>query len=471
MKSEDIMRSMNYLDEKHIENAEKLRNKKPEKRRKLWVKIVAAAACVSLVITGIALFPGNKPTAYAIAEAKYPKQVKCPTDPEGDQDEYEAYSDSVTAKRRLAEKHSGEGDGFWKAAVSELLGSGEGNKVCSPINIYFALSVLAETADGESRKQILSLVGAENIEALRESANELWQAEYKDDSSGKCLFANSLWLSDSVKFKKQTLDLIAENYYASSFSGKMTDSGFNKRRQSWVNEQTGGLLGDAVKEMNFSSETVMSLISTVNFRAKWQNEFDSADTYEEVFHGADSDARCDFMHKTEYLMPYYWGESFSAVPMQLSESGTMWLILPDEGTTPENLVSSGVIAEMISGSEYKNRAQSVVNLSVPKFDVTSDLDLSDKLQKLGVTDVFDFDKADFSPLTGEKGGVALGGAEHSARVTADEKGVTAAAFTKFDYSGASAPDRTVDFKLDRPFIFIITGKGTMPLFVGIVNAV
>ena len=31
------------------------------------------------------------------------------------------------------------------------------------------------------------------------------------------------------------------------------------------------------------------------------------------------------------------------------------------------------------------------------------------------------------------------------------------------------PDEEIDFTLDRPFLFVVTGAGNLPLFVGIVN--
>ena len=37
-------------------------------------------------------------------------------------------------------------------------------------------------------------------------------------------------------------------------------------------------------------------------------------------------------------------------------------------------------------------------------------------------------------------------------------------------SGAAAPpDQKVDFTLDRPFVFAITGEDGLPLFVGVVH--
>ncbi len=61
-------------------------------------------------------------------------------------------------------------------------------------------------------------------------------------------------------------------------------------------------------------------------------------------------------------------------------------------------------------------------------------------------------------------------AEHAARVTVDEEGVVAAAYTVLAMSGAAAPpEDEIDFVLDRPFLFVITGAHGLPLFVGVVN--
>ena len=52
----------------------------------------------------------------------------------------------------------------------------------------------------------------------------------------------------------------------------------------------------------------------------------------------------------------------------------------------------------------------------------------------------------------------------------DEEGVTAAAYTMMANSGAGMPpEEEVDFVLDRPFLFVITGVDGLPLFTGIVN--
>ena len=92
------------------------------------------------------------------------------------------------------------------------------------------------------------------------------------------------------------------------------------------------------------------------------------------------------------------------------------------------------------------------------------------LRALGVTDVFDAGKADFSPLTDKADSIFLSQAKHSARVTIDEEGVVAAAYTVMVACGAALPpDERVEFTLDRPFLFAVTGESGEILFAGIVN--
>ncbi len=69
-----------------------------------------------------------------------------------------------------------------------------------------------------------------------------------------------------------------------------------------------------------------------------------------------------------------------------------------------------------------------------------------------MTDVFDAGKADFSPLTDKADAIFLSQAKHAARVTIDEEGVVAAAYTVMVACGAALPpDERVEFTLDRPF--------------------
>ena len=202
----------------------------------------------------------------------------------------------------------------------------------------------------------------------------------------------------------------------------------------------------------------------VYFKAKWSDTFVKSKTSEETFYAPAGEILCEFMKESK-SGTYYTGDNFSAVHKYFeSRNGGMWFILPEEGITPEDLLSDSQTMEFIlSGSEWENEEDLRINLSVPKFDITSGFDLTDGLKRLGVTDVFDETDSDFSGITKESPCI-LTKAQHDVRVMIDEEGCTAAAYTVLLTEGADMPPKEeVDFVLNRPFLFVITSEVGLPV--------
>ena len=418
---------------------------------------------------------------YQLAAAQYPQMAQYPDeskfikldgdfDSEGFSEVFDAWQTDRRKQLDQSKEYTDALDGYLRAVIPQLLTGGTGeNKACSPINIYMALAMLAEITDGESRAQLLALLGSSNLDALRAEAAAVWNANYCDDGAVTSILASSLWLSDQINFKQETMDALAQYYYASSFRGEMGSAAFDRALQEWINQQTGGLLEEQASGLTMDKETILALATTIYFRAKWDGEFSEERTSPDTFHARSGDMTCDFMHQGG-TNTYYWSDRFSAVAKRLENSGAMWFLLPDEGVTPEELLADEATLDfLLSGGESAESKYLIVNLSVPKFDIASDLDLTDSLKKMGIADVFDPAVADFSPMTDDTEAY-LSQAKHAARVAIDEEGVTAAAYTVMMMGGAGAPpEEEVDFVLDRPFVFAITGVDGLPLFVGVVH--
>lgn len=457
-------------------------------KRKL--SLLLALACLltgcSQAVPGTAQ-PGLSDGAEArqLAAPVYPEMAPYPDESkyfkangEFDSDEfskvYDAWRADVKAQRDQPEGYADGLEGFLEKTISTYLTATDGsNRVCSPLNLYMALAMLAELTDGESRQQVLDLLGSESIEALRTQAAALWNANYRDDGAVTSVLASSLWLNENVTFVQETMDRLADTYYASSYQGEMGSAGFNKALQDWLNEQTGGLLEEQASGVELSPETILALATTIYFRAKWSNEFNENNTKEGQFSLLSADGAtltCHFMHQSS-SRNYYWGDQFSAVSQPLEGSGSMWFLLPDEGVSVNELLADQEAMDfLLSDGGWENSKFLTVNLAVPKFDVSSDMGLGDGLKALGVTDVFDPALADFSPMTRDMDGIFLSQAQHAARVVIDEEGCTAAAYTVMMACGAAMPPKEeVDFVLDRPFLFAITSADGLPLFVGVVN--
>lgn len=393
-------------------------------------------------------------------------------DSEGFQGVYTAWRDDQQKQHSQPQGYAEGLDAFFRESLPGFLAGMPGeNSVCSPLNLYMALSLLAEVTHGQTRQQVLSALNAQSLEALRTQAGHVWNAHYCADSASACVLANSLWMDSAFVYQADTVNRLAEHYYASAFQGDLGSPEMDAMLQDWINEQTDGLLEEQAGNIHMDPQTVLALASTIYYRAKWTSEFTESENTEDVFHGPGGDSDATFMHAVRSDGSYYWGEDFGAVALGLEDGSRMWLVLPDEGLTPEDILGSGHALKLILGDAYGYENQKIlrINLSVPKFDVVADRKMNDTLKALGITDAFDPEKADFSAILPEQA-CWLDSVDHAARVAIDETGVTAAAYTVMLTCGAAMPpEEVMDFTLDRPFLFVVASRDNLPLFAGVVN--
>lgn len=472
--SEKLYDAITDIREDIVLGAEQHKFQIKRRRAPRWAASIAAVLAVAIAVTAVA-WPSSQSVvkAYAIAEAVYPEMAEYPDENSSRFDaQYDAWWEDIRAQRQPEGYANGLED-FFADSIQAFLGDANGeNKVYSPLNVYMALCMLSELTDGNSRQQILDALGCGSIQAVRQQANQVWNANYQNDGATTSILASSLWLNEDVSFDPSTMDRLAETYYASSYQGKMGSEELNLALQNWLNEQTNGLLENQIGEIELDAGTILALATTISYRAKWSTEFRDSYNTEDVFHGTAGDVTVEYMHQSPD-QEYYWGDQFAAVSKDLKSYGHMWFILPDEGVTPEELLKNQQVLDFItSDGESAESKRLIVNLSIPKFDVSSQMELKGGMMQLGITDVFDANTSDFSPTTAAMEGIYLSQAAHGARVAIDEEGVIAAAYTVMvEPSAAEPPEDEVDFVLDRPFLFVITGAAGEPMFVGIVNRI
>ena len=468
MTGDEILDAMEHIDPKLIAAA----NAPPKKKRVRPYWFAAVAALLALSIGLGSLLGGRN---IALASPIYPSMAPFPnydnySDWQAYDLAYEAWQNSQGQQYDQPEGYADSLTDFFHRSIAQFL-KGDGNPTYSPLNVYLAMAMLAETAGGNSRQQILDLFGLDTIEQLRQQASYVWNAHYSDDGLTNLLLANSLWLDESYVFKKETAQLLAENYYASSFSGDLGTEEMDQQLRAWLNQNTGGLLQEQAGNVSLDPATVFALASTVYFTASWDSKFSAQNTNDALFHSPEGDRTVPFMHKTMQTHLYYWGENFGAVCLELTGENSMWLILPDTGyTVAEILVSEDYLQMTMDPGAWKNKKVYKINLRLPKFDVVSQMDLCAGMKAMGITDIFDYTVSDFTPLT-DTPMLYVDQISHAARVTVDEEGVKGAAFTVISAPGAGMPVERdeIDFVLDRPFLFIVSSRDNLPLFAGVVN--
>ncbi len=429
---------------------------------------------------GGSVVPGNT-TARAVPT--YPVLRVVRTEPEdGDWEGYfaelEAYQNAIDAVRgeRIGEDALAALAQFSSESAAAALAGREGeNTVYSPVSLWSALALAARCAEGNSRAQVLELLGASGLDELRERTSQVWRSLYGGRDGAALLLANSIWLDGNKNGKgayvQETLDDLAGNFYAGAYEASMGTEEADRAVTEWISEQTKGLIGgDGEPVVQTTADTLALLVSTLYYKAGWRDAFQEALTQEDVFTGADGqESRVDFMHRNQQS-GFLRRDGYQAAALS-TRMGEMVFLLPDEGVTPESLLQDpDLLARLDFGGKDAHFGE--VRWSVPKFDVDSDLDLIAALRALGVTDLLDPDRADLSALTGLS--AYISDAKQLGRVKVDEEGVEAAAATILMVRECAAmvaedPDVCV-MDLDRPFLFVIRDQG-VPLFIGIVNQI
>ena len=450
MKRDLLEQAMSHIRPEYLAEAAK------KKRLPLrWVGAVAAVLALVILLQSMPLSLQGK----AVSTADYPKYI------------WDYRGEEMDAMQPQLSKF------FAESMTQTLSGAGSENQAYSPVNLYLALSLGAELTDGNTRQQILDVLGPASIDQLRLQMNTLWNACYYD-SKDHAILANSLWLSKDLQYKQAVMDLLADNYYTSVYQGEFGKASTDRAITNWLDDQTGGVLKDSTKGIQLDPATVLAAYSTVYYRAMWVHgdEFSALNNTDGLFHSPDGDVQCTFMNKKEIQTNYYWGEDFGAVYLGLRDGSRMWFILPDEGKTVEDVLKAGEYTQFLLGDyalysdDGANHKYLKVNLSVPKFDIRASGDLKQDLQAMGITDIFAPESADFSASVESNLPVYLTAVNQATRVAIDAEGVTAASYIELPGAGAAPPpEEIIDFILDRPFLFAITNRYDVPLFCGIVN--
>ena len=370
---------------------------------------------------------------------------------------------------------------FYRRIVQDVLCNEESDApVCAPACMILWLAVLAELSSGRTRKQILDAVGMTDMSSFSQAADAMWNAETTVEERGICRLSSSLWLNQGKNgwcSRRTALEKQLELCHTDIFAGEMGSDPMNRELQKWLNECTGGKLKDRVSGISLGSQVQAALFSAIYFNAKWRTGWlgvNFSETYQAVFHGEDRNGKCQMMKDDRADLPYFRGEQFGAVCLYLSYRGRrVFLILPDKNVSLNTVLKSRSFYELMElGEDYPDWELARTKLYLPQIRADAKINLIPYLKREGIRDVFDVQTADFSPLLemdNLSGPLYVSEAEHCVHLAWDDYGVEGAAYAAGQFLGATMPEKKVTFRLNRPFLYLITGCEGTPLFVGAVR--
>ena len=347
-----------------------------------------------------------------------------------------------------------------------------GNLVLSPDSVAAALAMTGMGAAGKTATEIartLHLKGPALFPVVgglqRAIAAEQADAAVGGAEQPDLEIANGLFLQQGLPFAPAFLAGTRRHFGAApetvDFGGD--PSGALDAINGWVSERTHERIPRILDSI--SKEVVLALANAVYLDADWRHPFKPRDTRPAIFHGASGRTKVDFMHQTASLR-YGAGPGYRAVELPYRSSTlSLMVVLPVGqrlGSLQHHLDGRGLarIARELSPKP--------VILSLPRFHLNTDVELSDALKRLGMAIAFGED-ANFSRIS-RAVELKIRLVKHAADFTVDEKGTIAAGATIVELVPKSKrlpPPDSVTFNANRPFLFFLRDERTgAVLFAG-----
>ena len=344
------------------------------------------------------------------------------------------------------------------------------NQSFSPLTLYGLLMGSAKAVSNEEISgKYTSLLGLEEAERIA-FYQKLFKANYFSNENGKVVLHNGAFLTNSFDYNQEYISYLTKIFSEAFQMDFKKDEDVNNML-SWVNQAIEENNYIKRNDLNINANTVMYLFSTMNFNQKWSSKFSKDKTYKDNFYGLDKTNTAKFMRHT-YVNDYYdYGEYISVSDYYKNGYKVTYLVPKQHNQNIYELTNGvNIFKEDVSKKVTGEYGSMIIDLSVPRFISDSTLDLKDTFVNLGMGDIFNETKKVYNNAftnLDENLCIYMDEIKQMNKVEFNEDGTVIKSIAIGGASAKSAaPAKTLEVKLDQPFIYIIKNENDIPIHVG-----
>jgi len=302
--------------------------------------------------------------------------------------------------------------------------------VVSPLNVFHCLALLAKGARGKTLAQIQKVTN--NLPPLTSFQN-------RGMTIGN---ANKLFI------KQQLITHPGFNHCSANIEPLLDppSASVNMINQ-WVKNNTAGFIPKLLNAGDIAPDVLMIAVQAMFFKGLWKSPFLAAESTVSTFYGDGGPTPMVPLMKgrRKRVLAYNGDLQLITLPMKHPNYG-MTFILPRTPQPLRNLSQSQFDVMM------NRRTIFDVDVTIPKFTMTSRLEVRTILRSLGITDIFSHG-ANFNGFM--KGiDIHVSTIVHAAKILVHEKGAEGGAATGAIMKGISMTPY-MKFTADHPFWFFV----------------
>ena len=375
--------------------------------------------------------------------------------------------------------------------VSVAIGANpEGNTAVSPLSVFMALAMAAESAAGDTRQEILDAMGITydelnaNIQYVCYVCNQSLDRGMSNSNGMNVIRSvNSLWVQDGVTVKDDGVKALTDKYFTDLFKMDFVNTDVNDLVKSYISNETRGLLSP---DLGITPETYLLLMNVVYLREIWDEDGNELRLTDNKYNFINYDQSPVYK---QLMQGYYINgkavitEKFRKFKTTTNAGLAITFFVPQDGYTLDDIYTTEVLDDATPYADVDTTSDPEVNYRFhtrcifPDFSANYDADLKDVIKSLGVNKFFERYVCDFSNLTDEK--VYCDRVRHLTTLDVARKGIEGAAVTVAFMEGCTDnnslekkiwKDVYYDFLVDRSFAYIVT-KDYIPVFTGVVKTI
>jgi serpin B len=347
----------------------------------------------------------------------------------------------------------------------------DGNIFVSPYSVSTALAMTMAGARGQTGAEMMAtlhLPARKDIHALL--AQLIWRYQADRAAKGYELHvADAMWVAvNGIHLNPDFVDTVRGDYAAAArpilFIQHETDAA--KTINDWVAQHTGDKIKNLIPASALSDQTKLVLTNAIYFKGSWEAPFVARATREAPWRSPAGDITVPMMHRTGQ---YGFCQEGPVKMLSLPYAGgdlEMLAILPEQ-MDGIDAVEKSLDARRLDDLSAKLAIQDV-EVSLPKFHMESQFDLSGPLKEMGMAAAFG-PQADFSGIDFQHN-LQITAVVHKAYIDVYEEGTEAAGATGVMVGAAAIRAEPPTFNADHPFLLLIRDvKEKTILFMGRVS--
>ena len=348
-----------------------------------------------------------------------------------------------------------------------------GNVLISPLSVMYALSMVANGAEGETLAEMESTLGMTKDELNRYLYS--YVRSLPREEGYQVTLENSIWLKDLEGFSVEPAFLKTNaSYYGADVYKAAFDRQTVKDINNWIESKTDGGIRDMLDEI--SDNSVMYIINALLFEADWEEEYINDQLHDHYFTREDGTRqKVEMMFEADLNERNYLEDESATgfIKYFKDRSYAFVALLPNEGLALSEYISSldgETVHALLDGAQSYE-----VHSAIPRFKTEYGSNLNSMLENMGMSRAFDPFLADFDGIgmveyEDERTSLFISRVLHETFIEVGPRGAKAGAATVVEVGDGSAdiaPNNIKTVRLDRPFVYmIIDCENRVPLFIG-----